>query len=387
MRKKAVKKKTSLLDKKRADLAGPGVSTYEEVERILPTDYRPILPPLKRMDALFMIKEYIEKNLCRELNLHMVQVPLIVEKESGVNDYLDRDGSRTPVEFPCGLGISPRINAQVVQAATKWKRMALAQFGCKVGEGICTDMRAVRKDYFLDHDHSSYVDQWDWERVITAEDRNLDFLKSIVRKIWKVITGAAHLIEEQFPELRANYPPIPEELRFIHAEEILEMYPDLPRKQRETKLLQEYAPAVFIIGIGYPLADGLPHEMRAADYDDWITDTSHWTGKPTHGLNGDILVWNPVTRRRHELTSMGIRVTKETLVQQLKMAHQEDFLKLPYHQAIMNDRVPLSIGGGIGQSRTYMYLLRTASLGEVSVTVWPKRLKEICARRNILFLE
>lgn len=383
-----VSKAPSLLDKKRADLAGPGVGTYEEVEKILPADYRPILPPLKRMDALFMIKDYIEKNLCRELNLHMVQVPLIVEKESGVNDYLDRDGSRTPVEFPCGLGISPRINAQVVQAATKWKRMALAQFGCKVGEGICTDMRAVRKDYFLDHDHSSYVDQWDWERVITAEDRNLDFLKDIVKKIWKVITGAAHLVQEEFPELRTtNYPPIPEELTFIHAEEILERYPDLPRKQRETRLLQEYAPAVFIIGIGYPLADGLPHEMRAADYDDWITDTSHWTGKPTHGLNGDILVWNPVTRRRHELTSMGIRVTKETLVQQLKMAHQEHFLKLPYHQAIMNDQVPLSIGGGIGQSRTYMYLLRTASLGEVSVTVWPKVLKEICAQRNIFFLE
>ncbi len=378
----------TLLDRKRADLAGPGVGTYEEVEKVLPTDYQPILLPLKRMDALFMVKEYIEKNLCRELNLHMVQVPLIVERESGVNDYLDRDGSRTPVEFPCGLGISPRINAQIVQAATKWKRMALAQFGCKVGEGICTDMRAVRKDYFLDHDHSSYVDQWDWEKVITAEDRNLDYLKDVVRKIWKVIVGASHLVQEQFPELRtAKYPPIPEELTFIHAEEILEMYPDLPRKQRETKLLQEYAPAVFIIGIGYPLADGLPHEMRAADYDDWITDTSHWTGKPTHGLNGDILVWNPVTRRRHELTSMGIRVTKETLVLQLKMAKQEHFLKLPYHQAIMNDRVPLSIGGGIGQSRTYMYLLRTASLGEVSVTVWPKVLKEICAKRNIVFLE
>ncbi len=381
-------RKVDLLASKRADLAGPGVGTYEEVEKILPNDYRPLLPPLQRMDALFAVKEYIEKNLCRELNLHMVQVPLIVERESGVNDYLDRDGSRTPVEFPCGLGISPRINAQIVQAATKWKRLALAQFGCKVGEGICTDMRAVRKDYFLDHDHSSYVDQWDWEKVITAEDRNLEYLKDTVRKIWKVIVGAAHLVQEKFPALRTDkYPPIPEELMFIHAEEILERYPDLPRKQRETRLLQEVAPAVFIIGIGYPLKDGLPHEMRAADYDDWITDTSHWTGKETHGLNGDILVWNPVTRRRHELTSMGIRVTKETLVKQLKMAGQEHFLKLPYHQAIMNDRVPLSIGGGIGQSRTYMYLLRTASLGEVSVTVWPKVLKEMCAKRNIIFLE
>ncbi len=219
---------------KKADLAGPGVSTYEEVEKILPNDYRAVLPPLERMKALYEIKDYIEKNLCKELNLQMVQVPLIVDKESGINDYLDRDGSRTPIDFPCGLGISPRISAQVVQAATKWKRMAVAQFGCKVGQGICTDMRAVRKDYFLDHDHSSYVDQWDWERVITADQRNLDFLKDIVRKIWKVIYGAGMHVQELFPPLRdKKFPPIPEELKFLHAEEILDMYPDLPRKQRK----------------------------------------------------------------------------------------------------------------------------------------------------------
>src|SRR5512136_3384991 len=175
---------------KKADLAGPGVSTYPEVEEILPNDYKAILPPLKRMKALYEVKDYIEKNLCKELSLQMVQVPLIVDRESGVNDYLDRDGSRTPIEFPCGLGLDKRINAQVVQAATKWKRMALKEFDCKVGEGINTDMRAVRKDYFLDHDHSSYVDQWDWERVITKSQRNLKFLKDIVKKIWKVIYGA-----------------------------------------------------------------------------------------------------------------------------------------------------------------------------------------------------
>jgi len=248
-------------------------------------------------------------------------------------------------------------------------------------------MRAVRKDYFLDHDHSSYVDQWDWERVMTADQRNLDFLKDVVRRIWKVIYGAGKHAQELFPGLRdKKYPELPEELKFLHAEEILEMYPDLPRKQRETKIVQQY-PAVFIIGIGYVLGDGYPHEMRAADYDDWITDTRSMTGKNTHGLNGDILVWNPVTKRRHELTSMGIRVTKETLVKQLEVSGQQDFLKLPYHQAIMNDRIPLTIGGGIGQSRTFMYLLRTAHLGEVSVTVWPKELKEICAPRNIHVLE
>jgi aspartate--ammonia ligase len=372
---------------KTTDLAGPGISTYEEVEKALPTDYTALLPPLERMKALYAVKEYIEKNLCKELNLTMVQVPLIVDRDSGVNDYLDRDGSRTPIEFPCGLGLEKRIQAQVVQAATKWKRMALAQFGCKVGEGICTDMRAVRKDYFLDHDHSAYVDQWDWERVITADQRNLNFLKDIVKRIWKVIYGAGKHAQELFPALKASqYPDFPEELTFLHAEDILDMYPDLPRKQRETLVLQKY-PAVFIIGIGWTLKDGYPHEMRAADYDDWVTETQSQDGRPMHGLNGDILVWNPVTKRRHELTSMGIRVTKDTLKQQLEITGQLDFLKLPYHQAILDDRIPLSIGGGIGQSRTFMYLLRTAHLGEVSVTVWPKALKDICAEKNIHVLE
>jgi aspartate--ammonia ligase len=372
---------------KKADLAGPGISTYEEVEKILPNDYEPLLKPLERMEALFEIKRYIEDGLSRELNLSMVQVPLIVTRESGVNDMLDRDGSRTPVEFPCGLGLEKRLNAQVVQAATKWKRPALRQFGCQPGQGINTDMKAVRKDYFLDHDHSAYVDQWDWERVITMEDRNLDFLKDVVQRLWKVFVGAGKHAQELFPKLKTDkYPEIPEELTFLHAEEILDMYPDLPRKQRETRVIQEY-PAIFIIGIGYPLEDGYPHEMRAVDYDDWISPTIVKNGKQMHGLNGDILVWNPVTKRRHELTSMGIRVTKETLRQQCEMGDQLDFLEQPYHQAILNDEIPLSIGGGIGQSRTYMYLLRTAHLGEVSVTLWPQQLKDICAARNIHVLE
>ena len=375
------------MNDKKADLAGPGISTYEEVEKILPDDYEPLQTPLERMKAVSEVKQYIEKHLGEELNLTMVQVPLIVDKDSGVNDYLDRDGSRTPIDFQCGLGLDKPIQAQVVQAATKWKRMALKQFDCKVGEGINTDMRAVRKDYFLDHDHSSYVDQWDWEKVITAEDRNLDYLTDTVKKIWKVIRGAGKHAQELFPELRSDrYPDFPEELKFIHAEEILERYPDLPRKQRETKIIQDY-PAVFIYGIGWTLADGYPHEMRAADYDDWVTETVSADGRPMHGLNGDILVWNPITRRRHELTSMGIRVTKDTMKVQLEMSGQLDFLELPYHQAILNDEIPLSIGGGIGQARTYMYLLRTAHLGEVTVTVWPKQLKEICEARNIHVLE
>jgi aspartate--ammonia ligase len=372
---------------KKADLAGPGISTYEEVEKILPDNYNSILDKKETQKALYAVKDYIEKNLCKELNLMMVQVPLIVDKESGVNDNLDRDGSRTPVEFPCGLGLPKRMTAQVVQAATKWKRPALRQFECNVGEGINTDMRAVRKDYFLDHDHSSYVDQWDWEKVITADQRNVAYLKETVRKIWKVLTGAEEYVQSMFPKLKnPSFPNLPKELTFIHAEELLDKYPDLPRKQRETKILQEY-PAVFIVGIGSVLKDGYPHEMRAADYDDWITDTSKETGKPTHGLNGDILVWNHLTKRRHELTSMGIRVTKDTLVKQLEASNQMDYLNLPYHKAIMNDQIPLSIGGGIGQARTQMIMLRKAHLGEVTVTIWPKQLKDICAKKKIFVLE
>jgi len=372
---------------KKADLAGPGISTYPEVEKILPSDYTSLLTPKETQLALFHLKRYIVDNLNKQLNLFTIEVPLIVSKDSGVNDYLDRDGSRTPIEFPCGLGLEKRIETQVVQAATKWKRMALKQFDCKVGEGINTDMRAIRKDYFLDHDHSAYVDQWDWEKVITANDRNLNYLKDTVRRIWKVIKGAEVFIQDMFPKLKTNkFPNLPDELTFLHAEEILDIFPDLPRKQRETQILQKY-PAVFIIGIGWVLKDGYPHEMRAADYDDWVTETKSDKGVPMHGLNGDILVWNPITKRRHELTSMGIRVTKETLKKQLEISGQLDFLKLPYHQAILNDQIPLSIGGGIGQSRTTMLLLRKAHLGEVSVTVWPKQLKDICGKKNIFVLE
>ncbi len=373
---------------KRADLAGPGIGDYTELERILPADYSSLIDRRETQQAIFQVKRYIEDNLCKELNLMMVEVPLIVDIDSGVNDMLDRDGSRTPIPFHISndRGKHP-IDAQVVQAATKWKRMALKEFDCKPGEGICTDMRAVRKDYFLDHDHSAYVDQWDWERSINAGDRNVAFLKTIVRKLWKVLVGAERYAQELFPKLKdPRFPNLPEELTFLHAEEILEMFPDLPRKQRETQILQKY-PAIFIIGIGWTLKDGFPHENRAADYDDWVTDTHTETGKDTHGINGDILVWNSVTKRRHELSSMGIRVNAETLRKQLELSGLLGNLQFPYHQAIINGQVPLSVGGGIGQSRTLMLLLRKAHLGEVSVTVWPKILKEICAKKNIFVLE
>jgi aspartate--ammonia ligase len=373
---------------KKADLAGPGIGDYAQLEKILPQDYSSLLSPKQTQIAIYALKDYIEQNLCKELNLIRVTVPLIVDVESGINDYLDRDGSRTPIGFHISNdhGKNP-IDAEVVQAATKWKRMALKQFGMKIGEGLLTDMRAVRKDYFLDHDHSAYVDQWDWELAITEQQRNLKFLKEVVEKLWKVLKGAEAHVQELFPQLKTDkYPDLPDELTFIHAEDILDRFLDLPRKQRETAMLQEY-PAMFIIGIGKVLKDGYPHEMRAADYDDWVTEVQSEDGRPMHGLNGDILVWNPVTKRRHELTSMGIRVNAQSLKKQLELSGQLDFLKLPYHQAILNNEIPLSIGGGIGQSRTFMLLLKKAHIGEVSATVWPKILKDMCKNKNIYVIE
>jgi aspartate--ammonia ligase len=369
------------------DLAGPGIGTYEEVEKVLPTDYKSLLDRKETQRAVYLAKSYIEQHLCKELNLMMVQVPLIVDAASGINDMLDRDGSRTPIQFHISNDYNKHpIDAQVVQAATKWKRFALKQFGMKVGEGICTDMRAVRKDYFLDHDHSAYVDQWDWERVVSADQRNLAYLRDTVTKIWKVLRGAEKRVQEEYPRLKGKYPSMADKIEFMHAEDILETYPNLPRKQRETAILQKH-PAIFIIGIGWVLKNGHPHEMRAADYDDWVTETKSKDGRSMHGLNGDILVWNPVTKRRHELSSMGVRVDGATLKEQLKLSGQLDFLKYDYHKGIISGDLPLSIGGGIGQSRTMMLLLKKAHLGEVSVTVWPKVLKDMCAKKNIHVLE
>ena len=369
---------------KEADLAGPGIGDYEELEKILPADYNSLLTPKETQLATYALKDYIEANLCSQLNLIRVTVPLIVDVESGLNDLLDRDGSRTPIQFHISNDRDKNpIDAQVVQAATKWKRMALKQFDLGIGQGLLTDMRAVRKDYFLDHDHSTYVDQWDWELTITKDDRNLKFLRQIVEKIWTVLKGAETHVQKMFPQLKTDkYPDLPDELTFIHAEDILDKYLEMPRKQRETQIARDLG-AIFIYGIGWPLKDGYPHEMRAADYDDWVTETTSDDGRPMHGLNGDILVWNPVTKRRHELTSMGIRVDADSLKRQLAFSGQLDFLKYPYHQAIINNDIPLSIGGGIGQSRTFMLLLKKAHIGEVSATVWPKILKDMCKKKNI----
>ena len=366
----------------------PGVGYYAEVEKVLPTDYRALLDRRETQLAVFAVKSYVEEQLCKELNLMMVTVPLIVDAESGVNDPRDRNGSRTPIQFHITNDHDRHsVDAQVVQAATKWKRMALKQFGMAPGQGLCTDMRAVRKDYFLDHDHSCYVDQWDWELAITEDERHLGFLTATVRKIWKIIKGAEQFALEHFPKLRdSRYPDLPDEVTFLHAEDVLDMFPGRPSRLREALVLQKY-PALFVFGIGWPLRDGYPHEWRAADCDDWATETESPDGRPMHGLNGDLLVWNSVTQRRHGLASVGIRVNAETLEQQLTLSNQLQLLKTSYHRAIMENALPLSIGGGIGQGRTQMLLLRKAHLGEVTVSVWPKVLKDMCAARNIVVLE
>ncbi len=373
---------------KKDESTSPGNGDYAEVEKILPQDYSSLLSPKETQIAIFAIKNYIEENLCKELNLIRVTVPLIVDKESGVNDMLDRDGSKSPIGFHILNDNNKHpVDAQVVQAATKWKRMALKQFGIDPGEGLLTDMRAIRKDEVMDHDHSIYVDQWDWELAITEEQRNLKLLRRVVESIWKVLKGAENHVQGLFPQLKTDkYPNLPDEITFIHAEDLLERYPDLPNNQRETKILQEHS-AIFLYGIGWVLKNGQPHEMRAADYDDWVTETTTEDGRSMHGLNGDILVWNPVTRYRHELSSMGIRVNPETLKIQLELSGQQDLLHFPYHQAIINNEIPLSIGGGIGQSRTFMLLLKKAHIGEVSATVWPKILKDICKKKNIYVIE
>jgi aspartate--ammonia ligase len=373
---------------KPADLAGPGIGSYEDLESILPAHYSSLLTVKETQKALFAAKAFIEDHLCRALNLMMVTVPLIVDARTGVNDYLDRDGSRTPIQFHIANDHDQHpIDGQIVQAATKWKRMALKRFGMEPGEGLCTDMRAVRKDYFLDHDHSCYVDQWDWERSMHFYEHGLEYLKQTVSSIWNVLVEAEEFLQERYPALQnPRYPNLPKKITFVHTEDLLDMYPDHPRKERETMLLRE-CPAVFLIGIGWTMKDGYPHEMRAADYDDWSTETYSVDGRPCRGLNGDILVWNPVTQRRHELSSMGIRVNAEALLRQLQITGQMDFLKYPYHQMIRTCELPLSIGGGIGQSRTMMLLLRKAHLGEVTVSVWPEVLREMCARKNISLLE
>ena len=313
------------------------------------------------------IKEFFQQNLSSELRLRRVTAPLFVLKGMGIND--DLNGVERAVSFPIkDLGDQ---QAEVVHSLAKWKRMTLADYNIGPGYGIYTDMNAIRADEELGNLHSLYVDQWDWERTITPEQRNVDFLKSIVTRIYSAMRRTEYMICEMYPQIKSF---LAHDIHFIHSEELLQMYPDKTPKERENLITKKYG-AVFIIGIGCKLSNGEPHDLRAPDYDDYSTIDPK-TGLP--GLNGDLLVWNEVLERAIELSSMGIRVDKETLLRQLELSGKEDRKELYFHKRLLNGSLPLSIGGGIGQSRLCMLYLKKAHIGEIQASIWPESMRKEC---------
>ncbi len=335
--------------------------------------YEPLLDLRQTERAIRAIKEYFQTNLAEALNLLRVSAPLFVLADMGINDNLN--GVELPASFAI-KGMNGR-RAEMVQSLAKWKRMALADYGMQPGEGIYTDMNAIRPDEVIDELHSIYVDQWDWERVMTPDQRNLDFLRSIVESIYDVIRRTEQHIAEQYPAIE---PILPEKITFVHTETLEERFPDLPFREREAQVCKEHG-AVFLVGIGAALASGKPHDGRAPDYDDWTTPTDGG-----QGLNGDICVWNPVLERSFELSSMGIRVDAETLRRQLAIRSCEERADLMWHRRLLDGELPQSIGGGVGQSRLCMLYLRKAHVGEVQSSVWPEEMREDLKRRNIPLL-
>jgi len=335
--------------------------------------YEPLLDLRTTERAIRSIKEFFQTNLARELNLLRVSAPLFVPADTGVNDNLN--GVERPVSFAI-KGMGGR-RAEMVQSLAKWKRMALADYGFEPGEGIYTDMNAIRPDEVLDELHSLYVDQWDWERVITADDRNLSFLFSMVERIYEVIRLTEQHIAKDYPGID---PVLPPKIEFVHTEELQRRFPDLSPREREDRVCEEMG-AVFVIGIGAALSGGQPHDGRAPDYDDWTTPTDRGLG-----LNGDIIVRNPVLERSYELSSMGIRVDAEALKRQLAIRGNEDRLELLFHRRLIGGELPLSIGGGIGQSRLCMFFLRKRHIGEVQSSLWPDEMLEALKRQNITLL-
>ncbi|MDY4591902.1 MAG: aspartate--ammonia ligase [Eubacteriales bacterium] len=313
--------------------------------------------------AIKTIKDNFEKFLAGNLNLTRVSAPLFVLNDTGLNDNLN--GVERPVSFDIK---QTGKTAEVVHSLAKWKRYALHYYGFEVDSGLYTDMNAIRRDEICDEIHSLYVDQWDWERVISEKERNLDFLKEIVGKIYDAIYSTANVIESTYG--LENF--LPRQITFISSQELEDIYPDLEPKERENQLAKQLG-AIFIIGIGNNLKSGKPHDNRAPDYDDWA-------------LNGDLIVWYPVLNRSVELSSMGIRVNKEAMLYQLGILGANDRLELPFHKALMNDELPLTIGGGIGQSRLCMVLLHKAHIGEVQNSIWPDEMVEECKNKNIFLL-
>ncbi|MCI0495882.1 aspartate--ammonia ligase [candidate division KSB1 bacterium] len=345
-----------------------------EKELIIPENYQPLLGLKETEKAIRLIKEFFQMNLAVELNLIRVTAPLFVKAGTGIND--DLNGVELPVAFNIKAINDTRV--EIVQSLAKWKRMMLADYGIKWSEGIYTDMNAIRPHEQLDNLHSIYVDQWDWERVIRIDERNISFLKKIVQKIYAVIKRTEKFIAQQFEVIE---PILPEEITFIHSEELEEKYPHLLPMQREYEICREFG-AVFIIGIGANLKSGSPHDGRAPDYDDWSTPTQHGF----KGLNGDIIVYNPVLDFAFELSSMGIRVDPPALEKQLQLQGKLDRKALPFHRRLLAGELPLSIGGGIGQSRLCMFYLRKAHIGEIQSSIWSDAMIEQCKRNNITLL-
>ncbi|MBR1469673.1 MAG: aspartate--ammonia ligase [Prevotella sp.] len=338
---------------------------------IRPTDYVSLLDMGQTEQGIKLIKEFFQQNLSTELRLRRVTAPLFVLQGLGLND--DLNGVERPVTF--AVKDMGGAKAEVVHSLAKWKRMSLAEYGVKAGYGIYTDMNAIRTDEELDNLHSLYVDQWDWEAVITPGQRQLAFLKDVVQRIYAAILRTEYLACETYPQLK---PFLPEQIHFIHAEELLRRYPDMTAKEREDAICREFG-AVFVIGIGGKLSNGEPHDGRAADYDDW----SSVAEDGRQGLNGDILIWYPVLQRSFELSSMGIRVDAEALLRQLRIRGQEDRANLFFHQQLLSGRLPLSIGGGIGQSRLCMVLLHKAHIGEIQASIWPEAMRGECSKMGI----
>ena len=339
---------------------------------IIPQGYRNLLGNLENTEkAIKAVKDMFQDNLSAQLALLRVTAPMVVMSGMGLND--DLNGVESPVAFP--VKDMEGRSAEVVHSLAKWKRLKLAQMGVPPGRGIYTDMNALRPEEDLDNIHSIYVDQWDWEKVITEDQRNLDFLKKTVRRIYEAIKVTENKLYVEFPQIE---PMLPENVFFIHSEELLQRYPDMTPKDREDAVTKEYG-AVFVIGIGGKLSDGSVHDGRSADYDDWTTPNEDGY----LGLNGDLLLWNPVLGHAFEISSMGIRVDADALARQLELRGETGKSGLLYHRLLLEGGLPLTVGGGIGQSRLCMFLLRKAHIGEIQSSVWPERMRKMCHEAGI----
>ncbi len=338
----------------------------------IPKEYSNLLGNVENTEkAIKAVKDMFQTNLSAQLALLRVTAPMVVLSGTGIND--DLNSVERPVRFPI-KGMDER-KAEVVHSLAKWKRLKLGEMGIQPGRGIYTDMNALRPHEDLDNLHSIYVDQWDWEKVIRKEDRNLDFLKRTVRRIYEAIKVTENKLYVEFPQIE---PQLPEDIYFIHSEELLQKYPDLSPKEREDAIVREHR-AVFIMGIGGALSNGEKHDGRAADYDDWSTVNSDGY----KGLNGDIMLWNPVLERAFEVSSMGIRVDEEAMERQLAICGQENKKELMFHKRLLAGELPYTIGGGIGQSRLCMFLLRKAHIGEIQSSIWPEDMVAECHAAGI----